>query len=111
MDDNRSRTVTLRNERRGDDQRTLWAYLDTAGNLHIDGQDLGPGTSPVRSDGEYEWFKTVAAADVPKVVELLGAEPGEDILDVLERQYIGHESYELERRLRNCDIPIELHTY
>ncbi len=103
--------MTLRDERRGDDWRNLWAYLDEAGNLHIDGQDLGPGTAPVSSDGEYEWFKTIAAAHVPRVVELLGGEPGEDVLDVLERDYTGQRSYELEHRLRDGDIPVELYIW
>ncbi len=103
--------MILRDERLGEDWRNLWAYLDEAGNLHIDGQDLGPGTGPVSSDGEYEWFETIAAADVPRVVELLGGEPGEDVLDVLERDFTGQRSYELERRLRDGDVPVELHTW
>lgn len=111
MDDNRSRQVTLRDERQGEDQRKLWAYVDTAGDLHIDGQDLGPGTGPVSSDGEYEWFRTIAAAEVPRIVALLGGEVGTDILDLLEREYVGDSSYELERRLRECDIPMRLHTW
>ncbi len=76
MSGSKGRTVTLRDERRGSDARHLWAYPDAEGNLHIDGQDLGPGTSMVSSDGEYEWFRTVAAVDVPRVVELLGGGKG-----------------------------------
>ncbi len=57
---------------------------------------------------EYEWFKTIAAADVPRVVALLGGAPGDDVLDLLERDYTGAGSYELEARLRASDIPVKL---
>ena len=52
--------VTLRSERSGRDVRTLWAHVDVDGNLHVDGQDLGPRTAPVSVDGEYEWSKQSA---------------------------------------------------
>jgi hypothetical protein len=105
------RKVSLREEHDGRDHRFLWAYVDDEGALHIDGQDLGPATEIVSSDGEYEWFKTIAAADVPRVVALLGGRPGDDVLDVLERDFTGTGSYELESRLRGSDIPIDLHTW
>ncbi|HVF15157.1 MAG TPA: hypothetical protein VM942_11190 [Acidimicrobiales bacterium] len=105
------RKVTLRAEHHGDDHRHLWAYVDEGGALHIDGQDLGPSTAIVSSDGEYEWFKTMAAADVPRVVTLLGGAPGDDVLDVLARDFTGVRSYDLEARLRASDIPIDLHTW
>ena len=105
------RKVMLREERTGRDGRFLWAYVDDSGRLHIDGQDLGPGTAPVSSDGEYEWFSTIAAADVPRVVALLGGQPGDDVLDVLERGFTGAASYDLEARLRASDIPVEISTW
>jgi hypothetical protein len=61
-------------------------------DLHIDGQDLGPGTAPVSSDGEYEWFKTIRAGDVPKVVMLLGGDADDDVLNLLEARYTGEGS-------------------
>jgi len=81
--------------------------VDEAGALHIDGQDLGPGTAPVSDDGEYEWFETIAAGDVPRLVELLGGAPGADVLDVLEQDWTGRRSYDLERILRESDIPVK----
>lgn len=105
------RTVRLRDERDGRDSRHLWAYLDDRGRLHIDGQDLGPGTAPVSSDGEYEWFRTIEAADVPRVVELLRGQPGEYVLTLLKRNWTGPRSYELEALLRDSDIPIALHVW
>jgi hypothetical protein len=105
------RTVTLRQERQGRDLRWLGAYVDGAGALHIDGQDLGPGTAMVSSDGEYEWFMTVAAGDVDRVVAFLGGRPGDDVLVLLEGDWTGSQSYELERLLRGSGIPVNLFTW
>jgi hypothetical protein len=89
------------------------AYLDDEGNLHLDGQDLGPGTEAVSSDGEYEWFQTIAAVDIdmPGVIELLGGEAGDDMLELLASSWTGNRSYELELRLRESDIPIRRSTW
>ena len=97
----------LRSEQSGDDARYLWAYTDDEGNLHIDGQDLGPATAPVSSDGEYEWFQTISAADVPQLLALLGGDPGSDPLDVLEAGYTGRRSYDLERVLRTGGVRVQ----
>ncbi|CAN5800616.1 hypothetical protein BH24ACT15_BH24ACT15_38460 [soil metagenome] len=102
--------VMLREEQDGENSRYLWAYLDGQGDLHIDGQDLGPATAPVSSDGEYEWFKTIAASELPTVLSVLGASPEDDILEVVGR-FRGRESYTLERLLRESDIPIATHVY
>lgn len=105
------RTVTLREEREGRDGRWLGAYVDGGGALHIDGQDLGPGTAMVSSDGEYEWFMTVAAGDVERLVALLGGQPGDDVLVLLERDWTGRQSYEFERLLRGSGISVNLFTW
>ena len=62
------------------------------------------------SDGEYEWFYTYSAADVPRLIALFGGKPGDDILDVLEL-WTGERSYELEALLRTSDIPRKLSVY
>jgi hypothetical protein len=103
-----TRKMTLRAERDGADSRNLWAYVDADGKLHIDGQDLGPATAPVSSDGEYEWFRTFAAADVPRIMDLLGGPVGDDVLDVLERDWTGTRAGDLETFLRESDIPSKL---
>ncbi len=99
--------VQLRAETRADGSRLfLWAYLDTLGRLHIDGQDLGPVTGLVSGDGEYEYFKMVAKEDIAGLVELLGGKPGDEILGLLGRDWTGDNSYGLEAVLR--DGPIEV---
>ena len=102
-------TVVLRKEDRADGSRlSLWAYLDTAGQLHIDGQDLGPVTRSVSGDGEYEYFKIVAPEHVPRLRAILGGAPDEPILDLLERDWTGERSYALEDILRESDLPVVL---
>lgn len=103
--------MILRQERDGADTRWLGAYVDGAGALHVDGHDLGPRTAMVSSDGEYEWFKTVAAPNVYRVVALLGGGPGDDVLELLERDWTGARSYDFERLLRESDIPVKLVTW
>lgn len=45
------RTVELREEEYGQDHRSLWAYVESNGNLAIDGQDLGPSVEQVWGRG------------------------------------------------------------
>lgn len=105
-------TVTLRSERRADGScLSLWAYLDAAGRLHLDGQELGPVTRPVSTDGEYEYFKMIAKDDIPRLAALLGGRPEEGILDLLAVSWAGEKSYELEDILREGPIEVELSTW
>jgi hypothetical protein len=106
-----TRKVPLRAEVDGKDKRFLDAWVGDDGALHIVGQDLGPATAIVSSDGEYEWARTVAPADVPRLVAELGGQPGQDILDVLERNWTGPRSYDLEKLLRDTTIPVTLWTW
>jgi hypothetical protein len=101
------RVVTLRDEIDGPDSRHLWAHLDQEGNLHIDGQDLGPKTAIVSSDGEYEWFQTIDRSDLPKLIRLFEGKPEDDILDVLEENWTGPRAADLEALLRGSDIEVE----
>ncbi len=106
-----TRKVALRAETDGRNSRSLEAWVDDDGALHIEGQDLGPATAFVSSDGEYEWARTVAPADVPSLVAELGGQPGHDILDILELSWTGLRSYDLEKLLRETKIPITLWTW
>jgi hypothetical protein len=62
-------------------------------------------------DGEYEWFTTIRPAHLPRLIELLGGEAGTDLLALLAERYTGASSYELERILRESDIPLEVFVY
>ena len=111
MADAASRKVRLRAEHNDADSRFLDAYLDGEGNLHVDGQDLGPATSIVSGDGEYEWFQTIKARHLPQLVQALGGEPSQDILGLLEERFTGKGSYDFERILRGSGIPVERFVY
>ncbi len=101
------RVVTLRHEVDGPDSRHLWAHLDQEGSLHIDGQDLGPKTAIVSSDGEYEWFQTIKKSELPKLIGLLGGKPKDDVLGILEENWTGPRAANLEALLRGSDIEVE----
>ena len=102
----RGREVMLRD---GEDDRYLTAWVDEQGRLRLDGQDFGPATAVVTSRGEYEWFHTIAAEDVPRVLELLGADEDADVLEVLERDWNGARSGALERLLADSSIDMSTH--
>lgn len=107
-----NRRVTLRSERRGTSQRALEAYLDTEGDLHIDGQDLGPGTGPLGADGEYEWFQSIRAVDLPALRAALGIDADADLLDALEQSWTGSTmSRKLEVLIRESGVPTNLDTW
>jgi hypothetical protein len=105
------RTVSLRAERDGANHRYLRATLNAEGALVIEGQDLGPKTALVSSDGEYEWSRTILREHIPQLLILLDEKNDADILITLERHWTGPNSYELERRIRDSDIPSALWTW
>ncbi len=53
----------------------------------------------------------VAKEDIPRLIELLGGKPEDDILDLLERNWTGEKSYDLEEILREGPIEVELATW
>ena len=53
---------------------------------------------------------TIAAGDVDRL-SLLGGQPGDDVLVLLERDWTGRQSYEFERLLRESGIPVNLFTW
>ncbi len=99
--------VTLRAEHNGADSRYLWAYLEDRGNLHIDGQDLGPSTSTVSSGGEYQSFKTIRAEHLPRFLREIGIPASGDAIEILMSRFSGASSYEVEQRLRESPCPTE----
>ena len=78
------RRVELWQGRDHNGTRSIWAVLLADGRLKIEGQDLGPGVA-IFGEGfsEYEWDWTVAAADVPRLVEILEGSEDDDPLDLL----------------------------
>ena len=106
------RSVSLQNEHREDGS---WLNLDASlqrdGSLRISGQDLGPVTKGISPDGEYEYFYTVAAEDVPALVVALGGQPGIDVLDLLEQRWSGDDSYSLGAAIRSSGVAYHFSSY
>ena len=94
--------VQLRDDRDGPIMRLLSASLDTDGNLEIEGHDLGPGAS--YASDEDEWRYTIRRRDFPQLIRLLGGEPGDDILELLEDKWTGPKAQEFERILIDSGI-------
>ncbi len=97
--DGGSRTIVLRNTRDEWGQRHLIAYVDAEGVPHIDGHDMGLGTTMVSGDGEYEWWSVYSVDDIPAIVALLDGNANDNVLDLLESRWTGERNGELERRL------------
>ena len=102
--------VTLRADKRGEDERYLRASLNEDGSLVLEGQDLGPGTAMVSPDGEYEYWITVKPEHFPRLLALLGADPEANLLEVLSQQWTGKKSYELETLITDR-VPHGFHSY
>ena len=103
-------SVELRASRVGGNSSYLGAHLDGSGDLVLSGQDLGPGTAMVSSDGEYEYWYVVAAADIPTLLARLGSPTDADVLDVLATSWPGGRSFELEAIIR-AEIPHRFSCY
>ena len=105
-----NRRIILRDEHTGPDHRSLSVHLDDAGNLQIEGHDIGPAVARYFGEDEYEWFITVAAEHLPAAITALGGQPADDILQLLHRDWSGPQSANLEQTLRTANIPIDFHS-
>jgi hypothetical protein len=103
--------VRLRAESVGPDQQYLDADWDDDGNLVLSGQDLGPRTRGVSPDGEYEYWITVEAAHLTKLLVLLGEPEGSDVIRVLAEGWTGNRSHELERIILHDGVPHRFFSY
>lgn len=104
------RSVRLQDRMNGDVHLNLWARIDEYGNFLIEGQDLGPRDA----DGdisEYEWTTVVAREHVPALVELLGGSPDQDVLAIVERDWLPTEGYGLEQLIKRSDVPCDTEVY
>jgi hypothetical protein len=101
--------VTLREERSGRDVRRLWASVTAAGDLLIEGQDLGPGVEAFWGEGqsEYEWCLTVRAANLPALLKALGGQPGDSVLQLLSARFTEDEQCASPRFLQQHDVKHE----
>ena len=102
-----SRVIEMRKIRDPLGYRSLTATILSSGALEIHGHDIG-GTAAVSDDGEYEWYKTFPVPMLPALLHLLGADAGEDILDVIQSRYCGAGAEVFEELVRESDLKPEL---
>jgi hypothetical protein len=106
------RSVKLQDEHRADGSwLNITATLERDGTLEISGQDFGPVTKGVSSDGEYEWFYTVAKEHVPALVVALGGQQGTDVIDLLTERWSGDAAYNLGEALRSSGVEYGFSSY
>jgi hypothetical protein len=88
----------------GEVHLNLWASINDGGDFSIEGQDLGPRDE--EGDlAEYEWTTTVTREHVPALIQLLGGTPGDDVLQIVKRDWVRIEGQGLEQLIRESDVP------
>jgi hypothetical protein len=106
------RFVTLQSDRLDDGSRLhLYASLETDGSLRISGHDLGPVAKNISPDGEYEYWYSVAAEDVPALVVALGGSADGDVIDLLREHWSGMDSYGLGAAVRSSGVAYHFASY
>ena len=101
-------TVQLFQSRDDRGTRSIWVTLVADGRLRIEGQDLGKSVAVV-GEGltEYEWDWTVAAADVPRISELLGGPAGADPIASLRRWTTESNGRDPGQHLKDAGLELE----
>lgn len=84
-----------------------WVTLNDEGDLLIEGQDLGPGVELFFGAHEYEFSRTVRAADVPSLRSALHLDDEDDLLAALLDRYDGKGTSELEQFVQDAGVPSE----
>ena len=83
-----------------------WVALSDDGTLVIAGQDIGAIVQRFFGDREYEFARSVAAAELPRVRELLRLGPDDDLLDAIAARFAEPGgSASLERLLADGGVP------
>ncbi len=98
MSDSVLHTVVLREERDGADSRFLSASVKSSGDLVLEGHDMGPTVKQFWPDGEYEYWRAVDSADVPKV-----------LLELIKDRF--KNETEFAGWLKTKEIPSEFHNW
>ena len=83
-----------------------WVELGEGGTLVIAGQDIGAIVERFFGERQYEFARSVAAEDLPRVRELLGVGAGDDLLDAIATRFTEPGgSASLERLLADGGVP------
>ncbi len=88
------------------------AQMEDDGTLRVVGHDTGSRVSDVFGTGitSYEWVYVVPPGRVSALVQALGAEPGDGVLDALASYYQQHDG-RLSELLRSPEIAAQFSTW
>jgi hypothetical protein len=93
-----------------DDRGTRFeaAQMEDDGTLRVFGHDTGPGVSDFFGTAitSYEWVYVVPSGRVQALLQALGAEQGDDVLDALASYYQQHGG-RISQLLRSPEIAAE----
>lgn len=105
-----TRSVILRRTRDRNGSRYLAASIVADGDIHVEGQDLGPGVTAYWGEGvtEYEWTWTIPIAEVPHLLSSLDEPVDADPLAALARHFSGERAAGLKRFLDEHQIRHEV---
>lgn len=101
------RKVVLSETSDGDGVSARWVRLTDGGDLLVEGQDLGPGVELFFGAHEYEFARTVRAADLPALRRALHLDEEDDLLAALLERYEGRGTSELEQFIQDAGVPSE----
>jgi hypothetical protein len=101
--------VVLRNERSSKGSRHLSAHITEAGDLKVEGHDLGPGVEEVLGAGvtEYEWTIVVRKRHLPRVIAALGGEENDGVLSLLAARFSVDEQCASKAFLEQHGVPVD----
>jgi hypothetical protein len=99
------RRVVLRDTRDEGGTQFEAALLENDGTLRVAGHDTGPGVSRVFGAAitSYEWVYVIPPGRVAALVQALGAEQRDDVLDALASYYRQHDG-QISQLLRSPEI-------
>lgn len=77
------------------------------GALLFFAHDLGLPAGLMSDNSEYEYFRTISAANLDELIELLDGESGDDLQTLLRENWSEEKSFELESRLGQAPFKVE----
>ena len=89
----------------------LTAELRDDGAVELTGIDTGPVTRKVSRDGHYEYWRTISFEQVDDLVAWHGGEPGDDVIELLAKNWSGPASFELEAALDTAPFQVGLNRF
>jgi hypothetical protein len=98
-----SRIVNLQDRQINEAHWSLSAIIGDNGDFSIEGQIVGQVLG--NDEWEHEWVLRVQSGAISSLLALLGGEPDQDLLDIVERKWLPVEGAGLEKLIVESDVP------